>query len=209
METIFDLADKQKSITELEKQVEDPEFWNDQKTAQKVLAELSGLKKLVESFDKLKSESDDLIVLAEMAVAENDQNTADEVADNLEKLSKEIELGNAGLKTLKPESPEYMSQAKEVLMKRASLQAQQEFFKRQLELQDQRWTEQLYKDILSMTKKVASTQGLDLVLERSEPDLPAGSINDLVMMMRSHKVIYSGGSLDISDQVIANLDGEE
>ena len=127
----------------------------------------------------------------------------------LEKLSKEIELGNAGLKTLKPASPEYMAQAKEILMKRASLQAQQEFFKRQLELQDQRWTEQLYKDILAVTKKVASKQGLDLVLEKSEPDLPAGSINDLVMMMRSHKVIYSGGSLDISDEVIAKLDAEE
>lgn len=137
----------------------------------------------------------------EEATAE--QNT---VMIELEKLSKEIEAGRLGLQTLKSDSTDYMAAVKELLTKQAKLQAQQEFYKQQLEMKDQRWTEQLYQDIINATGKVAEEKGLDVVLENEQPEFPAMSANDLMMSIRTNKVLYSGGCHDITDDVIAKID---
>jgi Skp family chaperone for outer membrane proteins len=105
----------------------------------------------------------------------------------LEKLSKEIEAEKAGLKTLKQGSSDYLLQMKEVMMKQAELQAQQEFYKQQIEVKDQQWTEQLYKDILRQSSEVAKEKDLDLVFERDDVELPATSANELMLTIRTHK----------------------
>lgn len=127
----------------------------------------------------------------------------------LKKLDAEIEAAKAGLKTLKNDSPEYMEQALEVLTKQGNLQTQQEFYKRKLELKDQRWTEQLYEDILKYTKQVAEEYGLGLVLETDEPEIPSGSAQDLMLTIRTHKLLYSEGCVDITDKVMALVDGAD
>jgi len=137
----------------------------------------------------------------EQMVAEQDR-----IVKELEKLKAEIDAEEAGLKTLKIGSDEYMQQVKDVMKKRASSQAQQEFYKRQLELKEQQWIEKLYKDILDKTAEVAKARGLDLVFEKSEPDLSMLSGSDLMRTIDSHKVIYSGGSIDISKEVIKLVD---
>ena len=124
----------------------------------------------------------------------------------LEKLSKEVEAEEAGLKTLKPGSGARMAQVKEVLIKRAHLQAEQEFYKRQIELKYQRWIEELYKDILQETSVVAEQKGLDLIQVKDEIEFPALSVNDAMMAIRTHKLLYSGGCLDITDEVMTRLD---
>ncbi len=126
----------------------------------------------------------------------------------LEKLSKEIEAEEAGLKTLKSGSGAHMAQVKEVLIKRANLQAEQEFYKRQIELKYQRWIEELYKDILRETSVVAEQKGLDLVQVKDEIEFPALSVNDAMMAIRTHKLLYSGGCLDITDEVMTRLDAD-
>lgn len=131
----------------------------------------------------------------------------DRIVAELEKLAKEIEAEKAGLKTLKPASDDHLAQTKEILERQASLQAQREFHKQHIELKDQRWTEQLYKDILEQTSKVAKQKGLDLVFEKDEIDLPAPSANELMLAIRTHKVLYSEGCLDITEAVMAGLDG--
>ncbi len=124
----------------------------------------------------------------------------------LSKLNAEVEAGKAGLRTLKPGSSDHMSQMKSVLEKEASLQAQQEFYKQQLEMKDQRWTEELYKDILRIVAKVAEQKGLDLVLEKDEVDFPSMNANDLMLTIRTHKVFYNGGCTDITKAVMGQLD---
>ena len=133
----------------------------------------------------------------------------DRIVAELEKLAMEIEAERAGLKTLKSASDDHLALTKEILEKQASLQVQREFHKQQIELKDQRWTEQLYKDILEQTSKVAKQKGLDMVFENDDIDLPAPSANELMLAIRTHKVLYSEGCLDITEAVMAGLDGED
>lgn len=131
------------------------------------------------------------------------------VEAELDKLAKEVEADKAGLKTLKAGSSEHIALMKEMLEKDAKYQAQTKFHERQIELKVKRWTEELYKEILQITGEIAEQKGLDLVLERSEPELPALSANELALAIRTHKLLYSGGCLDITDEVISRLDVEE
>jgi Skp family chaperone for outer membrane proteins len=102
-----------------------------------------------------------------------------------------------------------LSGVKEVLEKQARLQAQQEFYKRQMELSEQIAIEGLYKDVIEATAEVAKEKSLDLVLERSELDLPAGSSNELTLTISTNKVLYNAGCEDITDAVLAKVDALE
>ncbi len=107
---------------------------------------------------------------------------------------------------LKPGSADYLSGMKEVLDKQGSLQAQQEYFKRQMDMREQAVIEQLFKDVVKATGEVAKDKGFDLVLEKSEPDLPAANSNELTLTISTHKVLYSAGCEDITDAVLAKVD---
>lgn len=127
----------------------------------------------------------------------------------LTKLRKEIEAGQAGLRTLRAGSGDRLRQVKELLNNRGKYEAQKEFYKLQIELKDQQWSEQLYKDILQRTGEIAKEKGLDLVLEMSEPSFPAGSAEELRLTIRTHKLLYGGVCQDITDEVMARLDAED
>lgn len=127
----------------------------------------------------------------------------------LEKLMAEIRAEEAGLKTLKPGSSDRIAQVEEILTKQASLQTKDEIYKRRLELKYQLFIEGLYKDILRETTEVAKQKGLDLVQVKDEIEFPALSVNDAMMAIRTHKLLYSGGCLDITDEVIARVDKEK
>ena len=60
---------------------------------------------------------------------------------------------------------------------------------------------------VSSTKELAAEKGLLLVLEKSEPEFPIQ--RDLGLIIGTHKVLYSDGCLDITDDVIAKMDAEE
>ncbi len=127
----------------------------------------------------------------------------------LGKLSKEIEAEQAGLKTLKENSSDYMARAKELFEKQASYQARQEFYKQQIELKDKLWTKELYQDILRIAGEIAKEKGLDLVFREDEIDFSEANTSELGLAMRVQKLLYSGGCLDITDEVIARLDAEK
>lgn len=126
----------------------------------------------------------------------------------LGKLSKEIEAEETGLKALKAGSDDYLARAKQILMERASLQAQQEFYKQRGMLKEQQWAEEVYKDILKIIAEVAKEKGIDIVLERDEPEFPTSNYTELMTVISTHKVLYSSGCEDISDEVLARLDAE-
>ncbi len=58
--TVFDLAKKQKKIEQLEREMANPDFWQDRKTAAEASQELVRLKEEVENFQKLKEELEKL-----------------------------------------------------------------------------------------------------------------------------------------------------
>ena len=130
----------------------------------------------------------------------------DKLEAELENLSKQIDVGKSSLKMLKPGSADYLSGMKDVLEKQGSLQAKQEFFKRQMDMREQVVIEQLFKDVVKATGEVAKDKGFDMVLEKSEPDLPAANSNELTLTISTHKVLYSAGCEDITDAVMTKVD---
>ncbi|MBN2183375.1 MAG: OmpH family outer membrane protein [Sedimentisphaerales bacterium] len=126
-----------------------------------------------------------------------------------DKLEKEIQALQAGLKlgTLKIGSSDYLSQHWDLAQKQAELEARQEFNPQQQMLKQQLWTQQLYQKVLQTVKELALEKDLLLVLERSEPEFPIQ--RDLGLIIGTHKVLYSGGCLDITKEVIARLDAAE
>lgn len=127
----------------------------------------------------------------------------------LTKLGNEIKAQKAGLKILKNGSENYLAQVKEILEKQALLQAQQEFYKQQIALKEQRITESIYGEILRITGEIAKQKDLDWVFEKSEPEFPALSPTELELSMGMHKLLYGGGCLDITNEVMAQLDSEK
>lgn len=130
------------------------------------------------------------------------------IIDELKRLSTEIQAKEAGLKAFKPESSDYLAQRKELIDKQARLEAEQKFNKEQIILKQYKWSKEFYQDILRITSELAEQKGLDLVLKKDEIDLLALSVNEISETVRTHKVLYSGGCVDISDEVLARLDKE-
>lgn len=87
---LFDLDDKRARITELEQQMTDPTFWDDQKAAQKVIDETNGLKYRVESFEKMESTLEDLEVSYELVKEEADEELFQDLNEQLETYMEKI-----------------------------------------------------------------------------------------------------------------------
>ena len=76
------------NAAELEKQTYAEDFWNDQENSSKVLQQVKQLKDKIEAYDKLSQSLEDAIVLAEMAIEENDEASVEEVQNELENIVK-------------------------------------------------------------------------------------------------------------------------
>jgi Skp family chaperone for outer membrane proteins len=136
--------------------------------------------------------------------AENSKMAAEE-----EQLSREVQALAAGLRALKPGSSDHLKQYKEYLQKQNDLKTMQEFNPQQKALKHQQWTQELYKEILRITKVLAAEKRLPLVLGSDEPEFPMQRYEELAMTLSTHKVLYSNGCLDLTNEVIAELDKEE
>jgi Skp family chaperone for outer membrane proteins len=139
-----------------------------------------------------------------------DQVAAEQVRleNELEKLNKEIEFCRAGLRTLVRGSADYMTQLEDLKHKEGQLTSKKEFYGQSMALQQQRITEELYLDIIEQTAAVAKEKGLDLVMEKSDPEIPAPNGTQLELAMGTHKVLYAVGCLDITAEVTAGVDAK-
>jgi len=136
--------------------------------------------------------------------AENSKMDAEE-----EQLTREIQALAAGLRALKQGTSDHLTQYKEYLQKQANLKTLQEFNPQQKALKHQQWTQELYQEILRITKVLAAEKGLPLVLGSDEPEFPMQRYEELAMTLSTHKVLYSNGCMDLTNEVIAELDKEE
>lgn len=76
---------------ELEATTQAPEFWNDQQNSGKVLQEIKRLRSKIENYENLAAKLDDTIVLAEMAIEENDESMTDEILAEVTSIEAEEE----------------------------------------------------------------------------------------------------------------------
>lgn len=123
-----------------------------------------------------------------------------------EKLDEDSRRIADSLKAFKPGSTEYMERFEEMLEKQNRLKTLQELNPRKKVFEQMQWTQNLYQEILRITKEVAAKKGLNLVLGTDEPEFPFQRYEELVMTLSTHKVIYSDGCVDITNEVIAELD---
>jgi len=86
---VFDFPAKEKQITTLEKASTAPDFWDDQKKAQRKMQELSGLRETVDRWNELYQRASDALELVEMA--EDDPTMLTELAAEAEALDAEYE----------------------------------------------------------------------------------------------------------------------
>ncbi|SFD96732.1 bacterial peptide chain release factor 2 (bRF-2) [Lentibacillus persicus] len=87
---LFDLDVKRQRIKELEMEMSDPAFWNDQNKAQKMINENNSLKQYVEGFDSLEEQLESMEVSYELVKEENDQELFDDLEKDLTALREEM-----------------------------------------------------------------------------------------------------------------------
>lgn len=87
---LFDLDEKRTEIAELENEMTAPNFWDDQKQAQKVIDQANVIKDLVQTFDKHVESLENLEVTYELVKEEDDEELRQELEDELTELIEAI-----------------------------------------------------------------------------------------------------------------------
>jgi Skp family chaperone for outer membrane proteins len=126
----------------------------------------------------------------------------------LNELKRKIDAARAGLEALKPDSSDYLALERDLRQKEQIYQAERQYYEKVLGLNDRQWTKQFYEDILRVCGAVAKQKGLDLVFERSKPDFSTVSATELLMTIQTHKLLYSAGCVDITEEVMVRVDKE-
>ncbi len=86
----FDYAERAERLTEVRRELEDPEVWNTPDRAQELGRERASLELVVETIDVLTSSLDEAEELLSLAKEENDTETVEVVVSDLEGLEKQL-----------------------------------------------------------------------------------------------------------------------
>ncbi|MBU0580728.1 MAG: peptide chain release factor 2 [Candidatus Margulisbacteria bacterium] len=88
---IFDEANRQNEISQLEKEVTQDTFWQDQNKAKQVLAKIKVLKNPLEKYQRLHKDFEDLQMLIQLGQEEKDSSVLEEIQNGLKKAEKDLE----------------------------------------------------------------------------------------------------------------------
>ena len=94
----LDLVNKQQKIQELEREMEDPDFWSEPSVSQKKMQELKSMKDDVATYANLEQGYEDIETMIEMGYEENDASLIPEIQEMLDDFIKTYEAIH--LKTL-------------------------------------------------------------------------------------------------------------
>ncbi|MDD6157448.1 MAG: peptide chain release factor 2 [Lachnospiraceae bacterium] len=79
----LDLVSKEQKIQELEREMEDANFWNDPATSQAKMKELKSMKDDVATYASLEQQYDDILTMIEIGYEENDESLIPEIGEML------------------------------------------------------------------------------------------------------------------------------
>ncbi|WP_350345094.1 peptide chain release factor 2 [Proteinivorax tanatarense] len=88
---LLDVADKKQKIEQLERQMTEPKFWDDNEKAQGVISETKELKDVVDSFNQINDENRDCKDIIELLDLEDDHQMQQELESTVSKLQKKLE----------------------------------------------------------------------------------------------------------------------
>ena len=113
---------------------------------------------------------------------------------------------------LKPDSPQYADKNKEILQKSIDLQVWRELEKAELQRQQKLQMKTIFEKIETAIADVAQQKGYNLVIaeQRTEfpDDLDQISVEQLRALINQRDILYSSKGVDISDQVINDLNAK-
>ena len=118
----------------------------------------------------------------------------------------DLEALQARVKVLKQGSADYYSLMNEYEEKRAIMEGRNAFYETKYTQEMQMWMETLYKDFLQVVDQVAKDKGLDLVLGQETLDVPAPTLRDFMLSVKTKKILFAHADLDITDEVLTALD---
>lgn len=127
----------------------------------------------------------------------------------LDKMKKEWDAVEADMRTRKVGSSDYVERMQSSMEKHAALNARKEFYNAEAMLRIQRWTEQLYQEILAASAKIAEAKGFDMVVAKRRLQFPSGGMDDLMDTIRSNAVLYNNEQMDVTDEVLAIIDAQD
>ncbi|BBI36122.1 peptide chain release factor 2 [Cohnella abietis] len=88
---LFDLDLKKEQIENYEVKMSDPNFWDDNEKAQVVISEMNSIKTVVEQFEGLETECQDLVDMLEILEEELDESMAVEWTDSVKVLTAKVD----------------------------------------------------------------------------------------------------------------------
>lgn len=85
------IEELKETVASLEQLTFEPDFWSNQETSTKTLQKIKQSKDKIEKYEALAARLEDAIVMAEMAIEENDESMTDEILEDQKNIMKEEE----------------------------------------------------------------------------------------------------------------------
>lgn len=118
-------------------------------------------------------------------------------------LEEEIADAKELMAKLKPTSDDFAKRGRALMEKEISLEIKKKYVQQELLMRRQRWLEFSFRSIIKEAEKVAKAEGYDMVLAKDGYHWPAASLNDLMSVIQTSKVLYNSEEMDITDKVLA------
>lgn len=128
------------------------------------------------------------------------------VQAEFQQMRQDLEALQANIKQRKAGSSDYFALMNEYEEKRAVMEGRNAFYENKFTQEMQMWMESLYTDFLKVTEMIAREKGLDMVVGKETLEMPAPTLRDFMLSVKTKTVLYNHADLDITDQVLAALD---
>ena len=123
-----------------------------------------------------------------------------------QQMQKDLAALKESMKLREPGSEDFRKLSQEFIEKKAIMESKDASYQEIVTGEMQRWTESLYKKLLVIIDDVAKKKGLDLVLSDEDLDVPAPTLRDFMLTIKTKKVLYKNPQYDITSEVLAALD---
>lgn len=87
---LFDLDLKQEMIANFEEKMSSPDFWDDNDRAQGIISELNAVKSVVEEYDRMNADQEDLQMMLELAEEESDESLKADLVSGVKALNSKL-----------------------------------------------------------------------------------------------------------------------
>lgn len=118
----------------------------------------------------------------------------------------ELDAIQANLNLRTPGTEDFLKLREEMVEKGAMLDAKNKFYQDTVTFEMQRWTEDLYQQVLKVIADIAKDKGLDMVIADESLLLPSPSLQDFMLTVKTRKLLYHNSQYDLTDEVLAALD---